>query len=210
MQTVAFIPENRIVEVITQMKDSLGEASLFRIERGVQQVAALWRETDGTEDAFAQFCQSSFVADTARLSSLFATLERNFEVLGGYYNQMDLKLKEPLQLEGPDITPVDMLFGSYDASAHLTDDLYANKIAFLTALNFPYYSLEEKTAAGDSWSRKEWAYARMGDRFISRVPAAVQQHISVTTTEADAYISDYNIYMGNLRNDAGEQLFPTV
>ncbi|MBK5194458.1 MAG: hypothetical protein JJE08_00275 [Proteiniphilum sp.] len=48
----------------------------------------------------------------------------------------------------------------------------------------------------------------MGDRFISRVPAAVQQHISVTTTEADAYISDYNIYMGNLRNDAGEQLFP--
>jgi len=208
MQTVDFIPENRIAEVIAQMEDSLGEASLFRIERGVQQVAALWRETDGTEDAFAQFCRSSFVADTAQLSSLFAALERNLEVLGGYYNKMDLKLKEPLQLEGPAITPVDMLFGSYDASAHLTDDLYANKIALLTALNFPYYSLEEKTAAGDAWSRKEWAYARMGDRFISRVPAAVQQHISVTTTEADAYISDYNIYMGNLRNDAGEQLFP--
>jgi len=208
MQTASFIPEKHITEVIAQLKDSLGEASSFRIERGVQQVAALWRETDGTEDAFAQFCQSSFVADTARLSSLFTALERNFEVLGGYYNQMDLKLKEPLQLEGPDITPVDMLFGSYDASAHLTDDLYANKIAFLTALNFPFYSLEEKTAAGDGWSRKEWAYARMGDRFISRVPAAVQQHISVTTTEADAYISDYNIYMGNLRNDAGEQLFP--
>ena len=208
MQTVAFIPENRIAEVIAQMKDSLGEASAFRIERGVQQVADLWRETDGTEDAFAQFCHSSFMADTAQLSTLFATLERNFEVLGGYYNKMDLKLKEPLQLEGPDITPVDMLFGSYDASAHLTDDLYANKIAFLAALNFPFYSLEEKTAAGDEWSRKEWAYARMGDRFISRVPAAVQQHISVTTTEAEAYISDYNIYMDNLRNDAGEQLFP--
>ncbi len=208
MQTASLIPEDRITEVIAQLKDSLGEVSSFRIERGVQQVAALWRETDGTEDAFADFCRTSFVADTTQLSSLFAALERNFEVLGGYFNKMDLKLKEPLQLEGPDITPVDMLFGSYDASAHLTDDLYANKIAFLTALNFPFYSLEEKTAAGDVWSRKEWAYARMGDRFISRVPAAVQQHISVTTTEADAYISDYNVCMDRLRNDAGEQLFP--
>jgi hypothetical protein len=208
MQTAAFIPEKRTTEVIAQLTDSLGEASAFRIERGVKQVAALWRETDGTEDAFAEFCRSSFVADTAQLSSLFTSLERNFEVLGGYFNKMDLKLKEPLQLEGPDITPVDMLFGSYDASAHLTDDLYDNRIAFLTALNFPFYSLEEKTAAGDDWSRKEWAYARMGDRFISRVPAAVQQLISVTTTEADAYISDYNIYIDHLRNDAGEQLFP--
>jgi signal recognition particle receptor subunit beta len=49
MQTVDFISENRIAEVIALMKDSLGDASLFRIERGVQQVASLWRETDGTE-----------------------------------------------------------------------------------------------------------------------------------------------------------------
>ncbi len=121
---------------------------------------------------------------------------------------MDVELKAPLQLVGPDITPVDMQFGSYNASAHLTDDLYDNKIAFLTALNFPFYSLEEKTELGEQWSREEWAYARMGDRFISRVPAAIQQDISRTVTEADAYISDYNIFMGKLRNEQGEQLFP--
>src|SRR5690554_4487168 len=208
MQESPFIQDTYAEKVIAEMKDSLGEASLFRIERGVKQVAALWREMDGTEDAFAQFCRSSFVADTAAIATLFTTLERNFEVLGGYFNKMDLKLKEPLQLEGPAITPVDMLFGSYDASAHLTDDLYDNRIAFLTALNFPFYSLEEKTERGAGWSREEWAYARMGDRFISRVPAAIQQDISKTLTEADAYISDYNILMNNLRNDAGEQLFP--
>jgi hypothetical protein len=114
----------------------------------------------------------------------------------------------PLQLVGPDITPVDMMFGSYDASAHLNDDLYSNKIAFITSLNFPFYSLEEKTELGEKWSRQEWAYARMGDRFISRVPANIQQEISKTLTEADAYISDYNINMYKLRNDKGEQLFP--
>lgn len=208
MQTTRLISGAQTKKVIAQLKDSLGESSAFRVERGVQQVAALWREQDGSADDFAQFCKSSFVADTAALSTLFATLERNFEVIGGYFHKMDVELKMSLQLEGPGVTPVDMLFGSYDASAHLTDDLYGNRIAFLTALNFPFYSLEEKTEMGAGWSRKEWAYARMGDRFISRVPAEVQQHISSAVTEADAYISDYNIFMGNLRNDAGEQLFP--
>ena len=208
MQTASFISDIKVNEVIAQLKDSLGEDHTFRIERGVRQVAALWQEQDGTADDFAQFCTTSFVADKEGLASLFATLERNFEVISGYYHKMDVELKAPLQLVGPDITPVDMQFGSYSASAHLTDDLYDNKIAFLTALNFPFYSLEEKTELGEQWSREEWAYARMGDRFISRVPAAIQQDISRTVTEADAYISDYNIFMGKLRNEQGEQLFP--
>lgn len=146
-----------------------------------------------------EFCREQFFSDRA---------VGNFEVINGYYHKMDVELKMPLQLVGPDITPVDMMFGSYDASAHLNDDLYSNKIAFITALNFPFYSLEEKTELGEKWSRQEWAYARMGDRFISRVPANIQQEISKTLTEADAYISDYNINMYKLRNDKGEQLFP--
>lgn len=209
MQTTDFIPDVQVEAVLRQLKDSLGESHAFRIERGVRQVAGLWREQDGTANDFTGFCMSSFISDTAQLSRLFNTLERNFEVIYGYFHKMDVLLKAPLQLEGPEITPVDMMFGGYDVSAHLTDDLYDNKVAFLTALNFPFYTLEEKTELGGEWSRKEWAYARMGDRFISRVPAAVQQDISRTITEADAYISDYNIYMGNLRNENGEQLFPS-
>lgn len=202
------ISEMNVKEVTKQMIDSVGNEHSFRIERGVRQVANLWRESDGTAEEFTEFCKKNFVADDTQLDVLFDTLERNFEVLSGYYHKMDVMLKAPLQLEGPEITPVDMMFGSYNASAHLNDDLYANKIAFLTALNFPFYTLEEKTELGEKWSRKEWAYARMGDRFTARVPANIQQDISKTLTEADAYISDYNIFMGNLRNDAGEQLFP--
>src|SRR5690606_31113960 len=155
----AFITADQTEEVIAQLKDSLGEASAFRIGRGVAQVGAVWRETDGDAEAFAQFCKRSFVADTTALATLFNTLERNFEVMGGYFHKMDVELKMPIQLEGPAITPVDMMFGSYDASAHLTDDLYGNKVAFLTALNFPFYSLEVKTEQGAGWSRREWAYA---------------------------------------------------
>ena len=202
-----FIPDSRVEAVIQQLNDSLGEAHSFRVERGVRQVAQLWWEADGNEDDFERFCITSFVADPDQLEQLYSTLERNFEVIHGYFHKMNVELKEPLQLEGPEITPVDMMFGSYSASAHLTDDMYANKLAFLTSLNFPFTRWREDRE-GDSWTRKEWAYARMGDRFTSRVPAVIQQDVSRTVTEADAYISDYNIFMGMLRDDNGEQLFP--
>ena len=52
---------------------------------------------------------------------------------------------------------------------------------------------------------EKWATPGWSDRFTARVPAAVQQKISGTITEADAYISDYNIFMGKLRNENGEQ-----
>ncbi|HHX31681.1 MAG TPA: hypothetical protein GX712_03715, partial [Bacteroidales bacterium] len=208
MQQSGNITEKVVAETITELKDSLGDSFTFRIERGVKQVAELWRESDGSQDDFVQFCKSSFVAEDDQLELLYSTLERNFEIISGYYHKMNVELKMPLQLVGPDITPVDMMFGSYSASSHLTEDLYSNKIAFLTALNFPFYSLSEKTELGENWSRREWAYARMGDRFTSRVPSDIQQHISKTMTEADTYISDYNIFMDKLRSDEDIQLFP--
>ena len=180
----------------------------LRIHRGVSQVASLWRSTDGTAADFEKFCTENFVAGGTAQELLFRKLERNLEIFSGYFHKMDVLLKEPLHLDGPDPDPIDLMFGSYDPSAHLTDDFFANKIAFLTALNFPFYSLKEKTELGADWSRLEWAYARMGDRFTSRVPADVILNVSQTLTAADTYISDYNIYMGNLVDSAGTALFP--
>ncbi|MDZ7776585.1 MAG: hypothetical protein U5L09_13735 [Bacteroidales bacterium] len=110
------------------------------------------------------------------------------QALWGKYHEMEVLLKEPLHLSGPPITKTDMIFGSYNPRAHLTEDLYQNKAAFLVALNFPFYSLDEKSEKAGEWSRKEWAYARMGDLFTSRLPASLEQEISSTLTEADTYI----------------------
>lgn len=203
-----FITETNINNVINSLSKDAADINLFRIERGAQQVASLWRHKDGSAKEYEAFCIENFLSDPNALSQLFVKLERSFELFNGYFHKINLKLKEPLHLDGPDIEPIDLMFGGYDVSAHLNDDMYSSKIAFITALNFPFYSLEEKTDLGDNWSRKEWAYARMGDRFISRVPAELQQHISRTLTNADAYISDYNIYMGQLLNEDGEKLFP--
>jgi len=209
VQPVAMtIGEPVVAETIKTLKEKYGENAAFRIDRGVRQAASLWRESDGTPGDFTEFCSSHFVAGEAELEALYRKLERNLEIFSGYFHKMDVLLKEPLQLDGPEPGPVDLMFGSYDASAHLTDDFFANKIAFLTALNFPYYSLKEKTELGEKWSRREWAYARMGDRFTSRVPAGIIQNVSETLTAADTYISGYNILMDKLIDSTGAQLFP--
>lgn len=203
-----YITENQAKEVAKALTDSLGETSAFRIERGVKQVSELWRETDGSKDDFAKFCKENFVSDTLKLDTLFSAIQRNMEIIAGRFNQISLELKEPLQLDGYPSSPVDLLFGGYEPSSHIDEDLFANKVAFVTALNFPYYSLEEKTKLGETWTRKQWAFARMGDRFTSRIPAEILQNASQTAITAEDYISHYNIYMGSLLNDKSEKLFP--
>lgn len=100
------------------------------------------------------------------------------------------------------------MFAQYTPGAHLSDDLFANKTAFVIVLNFPYYTLEQKLAQGPGWSRKEWAMARLGDAFTTRIPAEVTQKISTAFLEAGNYISEYNIFMGNLRTTDSKPMFP--
>ncbi|MDD3568600.1 MAG: hypothetical protein PHT92_09395, partial [Bacteroidales bacterium] len=202
------ITQAQVEQTQNELIQKFGEGQQFRIERGVSQVANLWRQADGSFHEFKTFCEERFVADEAELETLFNKLSFGFEVLNGNFLKISKDLMRPLHLDMGPVTPIDMMFGGFSASAHLSEDLYTSKIAFVTALNFPFYSLNEKTELGPTWTRQQWAYARMGDRFTSRVPAELQQNYSRISTDADAYIDDYNIYMANLRNEQGEQLFP--
>lgn len=195
-------------EVKRSLLQKFGETQKFRIERGVEQVASLWNKEDGTLEEFKKFCEGHFIVSPELLETNFKRLETNYEVLNGHFNKMILDLKRPLHLDWGKILPLDRIFGQFDPSSHLFEDLFKNKIAFFVLLNFPHYSLSEKSELGSEWSRKEWAYARMGDLFISRVPAQVYQNISRIMTEADTYISEYNIYMGKLLDKNKKTYFP--
>ena len=205
---MAFIKQATMDKVIKQLTDSCGEASKLRIERGVKQVASLWENQDGDQEVFTAFCMENFIADTAKRDVLFNKLQRSFEVLYGNFNKMGMDLRIPVDLSGDELTPVDEMFASFSPSSHLTDDMFSNKIAFITMLNFPFYTLTEKTDLGKSWSRREWAYARMGDAFTSRVPAALNQKVTEAYSKSDMYISEYNIVMDKLVDASGKTYFP--
>lgn len=201
------ISENVIKEIIDSLKQQ-SEISEDLIEKGVKQAAQLWDTADGTPEDFKQFCLTHFARTKASKEQLFNILSQNFEVLFGYFNKITVELMKPLHLTGRDILPIDEMFGGYSVSAHLIDDFFSNKIAFVTILNFPAYSLKEKNELGKNWSRLEWAYARMGDIFTSRVPSNILQNLTQIITKADTYISEYNIFMGNVQNESGQFLFP--
>lgn len=186
------------------------DADKERIRTGVKQTAYFWRMDDGSPETFKNFCLENFTAGEADLDSAYFRISRNLEILYGNFNKMSVYLKEPLHMNMGQITSVDMMFGGYEPSSHLEEDFFQNRLAFYILLNFKYYSLKEKLALSENFSRKQWGYARMGDLITSRVPSELNLKYGEIVTKADAYISDYNIYMGNLRDGKKDTLlFPT-
>jgi len=179
-----------------------------RIEVGVQQAAAFWQKEDGSEADFKSFCRDNFVADAAERTLLLDRFERNFEIIFGHNHEINRDLSMPMQLEMNPLLPVDHLFAEYDPFAHVQADMFKGKIAFVVLLNFPTFSLSQKLQQGGDWSREQWAAARLGDMFVAREPAAVSQELARVYVQADDYIANYNIYMHNLVDGAGERPFP--
>lgn len=180
-----------------------------RMERGVKQAAALWTKEDGSAEEFRAFVEAHYAKTEEERKALFESLSRMMEKLNESADMLTVELLKPTQLTNAgEPTEIDWIMSGYDARAHLMDDLFANKIAFITVLNFPFFSLEEKNRLGEHWTRREWAEARLGDVFTSRVPAKVQAAFTESLAAGENYIADYNICMDRLRTEDGRQLFP--
>ncbi|HON44167.1 MAG TPA: hypothetical protein P5543_10645 [Planctomycetota bacterium] len=202
-----FIPSELTEKTIQELVQQHGEEHQFRIDRGVQQVSILWTEKDGNHQEFAEFCKTRFLIQENEIDNLFERFSHYYEILWGNANKMIVGLQKVIHLDCGPIDDIDQMFGGYDPSAHIEEDLYKNKVAFLVALNFPHYSLAEKTKLGDGWNRKQWAYARMGDIFLSRVPAKLLQKFTQVKSESRAYMGNYNIHIGTLVKNPGNAYF---
>ena len=204
----AFIKETVINSTIDSARALNPSVDDILLEKGVKHAASLWREEDGTIFDFSNFVKNNYIADPEKRKAVFRKVSGYFESLFGNYNEITLDLKKNLDEATGDIDDIDRMFGTFSVSSHLSDDFYANKIAFFVALNFPYYTLGEKEKLGPGWNRDEWAMARLGDYFVSRVPAQLNQALNTATGNAEMYIAEYNICMGHLRTEDGRQLFP--
>ncbi len=176
--------------------------------RGVQQAAALWTAQDGSQADFDQLVADYYCQTDSERLALYESLSRILENVYQSGDMLTVELLRPTQLTNasePE-TP-DWIMSGYSPLAHFTDDMFANKLAFITIINFPHYTLEEKNELGKHWTRLEWAYARMGDVFTTRIPAEVKTRMAQVLANAENYIADYNIYMGNLRTDDDRQLW---
>jgi len=202
------ITEATVLCTVKAISEKNKNCNVPLLEKGVKHAASLWRVDDGTPANFIQFCTENYLADPAKKEASFKRLSEYMESLYGHFNKLSLDMQENVQLQKGEVLSIDPLFAGYNPGAHLINDFYDNKIAFIVALNFPYYSTEEKNQLGSKWSPLEWGYARLGDVFSSRVPSELVQLSSKVAAETDAYIADYNIYMGHLLNKNNQKLFP--
>ncbi len=202
---VIITPETQSQAVKAIEKEKSAEKS-SEISSAVARAARFWQAQDGTPEDFINLCKENYI--TGDTTPTFLRIDKNLEAIAGHNAEISRIINEPLQLEINPILPIDRQFGEYSPSAHLTDDMFKTKIAFTILLNFPPYSLSQKNTNGMDRSRIEWAKMRLGDYFDSRVPAEIKQDINKRYVAADAYISEYNIYMNNILTPEGKRLFP--
>jgi hypothetical protein len=194
-----------VAEAKAKLRAKFGDAQEARIERGVEQVAKMWRGSDGD---LVEFCLAQFAPDQAALDALFARLQATFEQLDGHVLELDRSLRWGIDVEdGPQLA-VDEPLAAYEAGAHVTEDLFASKVAFVVLLNFPLTRLADRLRDGASYTRRQWAEVRLAARFDARVPGAAAQALTAAEASAESYISGYNIWMHHVLDEQGQRRFP--
>jgi len=205
--TPAWLPEASAA-LTRELTAKYGGGQQARAERGLRQIAEFWRTGDGDRTAFGAFVRTNFAGDQATLDTIFNRFEALLEQLDGHMHEINRVFRQQLDLDAGPILPFDEAFGAYDPEAHVTDDFFANKLAFVVLLNFPLTTLDERLHDGAGWSRRQWAEVRLAERFSKRVPAAVNLALSQADATTGQYIANYNIWMHHLADADGRRLFP--
>ena len=167
-----------------------------------------WRTSDGDAAAFEDFVRGNFAGEQASLDATFERYQDLLEQLRGHMHEIQRVFRQQADLDFGPLLPFDEAFAGYDPAAHVLDDFFDNKLAFIVLLNFPLTTLDERLREGPQWTRRQWAEVRLAQIFSKRIPADVNLAISRAGAEADHYIAEYNIWTHHLVDDQEQRLFP--
>jgi len=203
----AVIEATAIEEIAKELISKHGAEHEARIRRGLRQVSQRWRKADGDAAALRAFATQHFLSDPKALDDTFAHLEYSLEMLRGHANEVARELQSYSMLDRGELRPVDRLLAAYSPAAHLSEDLFRDRIAFVALLNFSITTLQQRLTEGPGWSRRQWAEARLAGAFEHRLPAEVSQGISKAFAAAGDYIDSYNVVMDHVVAPDGSKPF---
>jgi hypothetical protein len=195
-------------KVETELGTKCSEVQRTRLRRGLAQMGDFWRTGDGDAAAFEGFVRRQFAADPAALDAMFDRFDHMLAQFDGHFSELRYELKKPVDLDTGAVRAFDELFAADEPNAHLVDDWFRNKLAFVVLLNFPLTTLDQRLSEGGTWSRRQWAEVRLAQAFSQRIPGEVNQAIAEAQADAELYIDDYNVCMHHLLAADGARLFP--
>jgi hypothetical protein len=200
--------KDSVAKLEAELIAKYGESERTRINRGLHQVMEYWRTSDGDAAAFEDFVRGNFAGEQASLDATFERYQDLLEQLRGHMHEIQRVFRQQADLDFGPLLPFDEAFAGYDPAAHVLDDFFDNKLAFIVLLNFPLTTLDERLREGPQWTRRQWAEVRLAQIFSKRTPADVNLAISRAGAEADHYIAEYNIWTHHLVDDQEKRLFP--
>ena len=192
----------------TELVAKYGESQRERLQRGMKQVAQFWRAEDGDAAALEDLVRTHFAGDPQTLDALFNRMQFVLESIYGHMTEIGRDLQWQSDLDIGTVYPFDEIMAGYSPGAHINDDFFRNKIAFIVLLNFPITTLEERLTKGETWSRRQWAEAALALNFSKRIPSEVNLAVGRASADASQYVATYNIWMHHLLDEKGNRLFP--
>ncbi len=196
-----------IATIVESLVPVYGECERTRITRGVGQVAACWRDDDGTSDELAAFCTARFVAEGPQLSRLLSRIEGALEQITGHLYEMRRTLRRHSDLAGDEFPGIDDMLAMFDPAPDLSEQMYRQKLGFVALLNFPRETLDVMLAEGSSWDDARWASVRIAQQFTARLPKELADESRRVSHSAQQWVAAFHIPVGTLVDSTGTRWF---
>lgn len=196
------VNNNILEKVQAELEKQHGQDETERIRKGTSQLARNWRNSDGTEQEFADFCLRYFMSGN--------TLHTNFRRIIDNLTYLEGMLYKVTTLfhESDDYTDTPKLEADgYLQSVIPGSDHYSTKFAHYVQLNFPYYTFAEKQQHCREWNREKWAMVCLGDTYAFRNDGLPSNPFTKEANRFKRYMEHYFFRVDHITDKKGSYPF---
>jgi len=183
-----------------------GEQYIPDIKEGIENVSDIWKDDDGNEAEFNNFCILYYVKPGKERYHLLKKCDEILETWHGHLGEIVTVFTKWQILDIEPLTPFDTLIAKYNPFAHLNEDMFKSKLAFIIQLNFKRSDFLKQRVKGKKWSRINWVKCRLGEVGEERIPPEILAKHWQIMQSAHAYIDNYYINLNNIQKN-GKHLF---
>ena len=193
--------------VVADLVKKHGQREADRVRAGVDRVAQRWLPADGSDEDFADFCRTFYVADAKDRTRLLARLEKVITTTHGHLREISRDVGRWAEVAGDEMPEIDKLLAAFNPAPDLAEQLYTQRIAFILLLNFKPPTLETMQREGPRWSVDEWVAARLTHGLSPRIPGDVQTAVAHKHQAATHWLYGFHPHVGALVDADGNALY---
>lgn len=178
--------------VIRALVKKHGARTKEDVRRGVERCARVWDFKRESEARFEEFCLQQYVPPGKARNQLLERLDEFHHHVTGNMGATAKVARAGIDIADRPLTAAERVLGAFSASSHLSEDFRRFKIAPLFQLNFGTEDLKPPR------NRAGWAARRMGHVGKEVVPAELLARMTTVQSEADQFISAYNLHLDKI------------